>query len=150
MGVMSMTIIMFLKVGPESNDRALVLRHVQNAGYWIARDVTGAGSIVVDGDPATPVFMTLNIPTSATDNKTVIYDLEDMDGGMKKLMRTDQDTGNTTLIAEYIYYDPVGDPDNTTKVITYVSPLLKVQIAATSGGTTVIRKYESTQRVPSE
>ena len=96
MGVMAMTVMMFLRVGPESNDRAIALRQVQNAGYWITRDVTTAGTIVVDTDPATPEFMTLTIPVSTTDNNTVIYDLEDMTGGFKKLVRTDQDNGNHT------------------------------------------------------
>ena len=65
-GVMAMTVGMFLKVGPESNDRAIALRQVQNAGYWIIRDVTGAGTVVVDDDPTTPEFITLNIPVSTT------------------------------------------------------------------------------------
>jgi prepilin-type N-terminal cleavage/methylation domain-containing protein len=147
-GVMAMTIMIFMKVGPESNDRAIALRQVQNAGYWISRDVLEAGNIIVDEDPGTTEFMTLNIRTSITDNKTVVYDLGDMAGGLKKLMRTDQDTGNQILVAEYLYYDPVGDPDNSTDVSTYVSPSFKIQIAAISGDAMVIREYEATQRVP--
>ena len=147
-GVMAMTVGMFLKVGPESNDRAIALRQVQNAGYWIIRDVTGAGTVVVDDDPTTPEFITLNIPVSTTDNKTVVYDLENMMDDYKKLLRTDHDSGKQILIAEYLYCDPSGDPDNT-KVIDYSSPLLKIQITAESGNARVKRKYEVTQRVPS-
>lgn len=149
MGVMSMTIIMFLIAGPESNDRTVAIRQVQNAGYWISRDVTGAGTITVDGDPATPEFITLTIPLSSSDNETVLYEFEDMAGGLKKLVRTNQDSGNQILIAEYIYYDPNGDPGNSTKVISYVSPVLKLQITSVSGGATIIKEYEATQRVPS-
>ncbi len=149
MGVMSMTIIMFFKAGPESNDRTIALRQVQNAGYWISRDVTGASTVAVDGDPVTPEFITLTIPVSSVDNKTVVYDLENMAGGLKRLVRTDQTSGNQILIAEYIYYDPNGDPDNSTKIVTYVSPVLKLQITAVSGGATIIKEYEATQRVPS-
>ena len=132
-----------------SNSHTTCIYQVQNAGYWISRDVLEAGTIAIDSNPATTLFMTLTIPVSGSDSKVVVYDLEDTAEGLKKLLRTDQDTGNQILIAEYLYYDPTGDPDNSTQVIEYVSPMLKLQITATSGDAMVTRKYEATQRVPS-
>ena len=146
-GVMSMAVIVIMKVNPQNNDWAVALQQVQNAGYWISRDTLMANTVTVDGDTATPLFLTMTSPVIGAADKTVIYELEDTADGMKKLTRTDQDTGAQILIAEFIYYDPDVDPANSTKVIDYQDPFLTVRITATAGSATVSRQYEGSQRV---
>ncbi len=151
MGVVSMTIIMVMKISPQNNDWAVALRQVQNAGYWISRDVMMAQSVNV----TTLEFLTLEWVILDDDgnsaNCTVTYQFEDMSDGMKRLIRQKQvgdEPEEQILIAENIYYDPDGDPSNSTKVIDYESPTLTVKMTATCGETTVSRQYETTQRVP--
>ena len=154
MGVMTAAVIMIMKVSPQNNNWAIALRQVQNAGYWISRDVQMSDNLTFDGDPATPEFLTLYLPVMS-DNQTIVYQtlvyqLEDVSGAMKTLMRTDQDSGWQILIAENIYYDPDGDPYDSTKVIDYNSDnqTLEVRMTAISGDTMGTRQYEAKQRVP--
>ena len=153
MGVMAMTIGIIPKVSGESNDQAIALRQVQNAGYWISRDAQRAQNIHTD--VTAPDFLILTWTEwdysgeASSTFHAVTYTLEDMPGGVKKLMRRHQDhegADEQILIAEYIYYDPGGDPDNSTKVIDYQTPTLTVRITATSGEVRVSREYEASRR----
>ncbi len=155
MGVMAMTVMTIMIVSPKSNDQVIALRQVQNAGYWISRDAQRAQNI--DDDVTAPNFLILTWtewdfganPVSATYH-AVTYTLEDMPGGAKKLMRRHQDNEGTDeqiLIAEYIYYDPGGDPGNSTTVIDYQSPTLTVRITATFGEAEKVSSvYEASRR----
>jgi len=156
MGVMAMTVGIMPKVSGESNDQAIALRQVQNAGYWITRDAQRAQNI--DDDVTAPNFLILTWtewdfgvnPVSATYH-AVTYTLEDMPGDAKKLMRRHQDNEGTDeqiLIAEYIYYDPGGDPDNSTGVIDYQSPTLAVRITATFGEAEKVSSVYKASRRP--
>lgn len=145
----SMAVITLMRLSPQSKDWNVALRQVQNAGYWISRDVQSSNTVNIS--PPSPQFLTFTIPTGPTTSKTIVYQFEDMAGGLKRLMRTEQVTGQPskqTMIAEYIYYNPASDPTNSTKVISYQNRELTVRMAATSGKTTVWRQYEATQRVP--
>jgi len=143
MGVMAMTVVTIMIISPKSNDHVIALRQVQNAGYWISRDVLGAKSVTPDNDPAAPLLLTL----IDGNDKTLVYKLEDMAVGTKKLMRTDQDTGGQILIAEYIYYDP-GEEGSTKMDYNSDTRTLTATIAATSGEVKVTKQYKATQRVP--
>lgn len=143
-GAMAMTTATIVKITPQSNDQVIALRQVQNGGYWITRDVQTAQT--VDINPATGEFLKLMLTVVGSDDSTVTYQLEDMAGGMKKLVRTSQ--GVPMLVAEYIYYDPVGNPDTSTNILDYQNNKLSLRITAKSGDTSVIRKYQATQRVP--
>ena len=148
----SMTIITMMRLSPQTNNWAIALHQVQNAGYWISRDVqmSQQKSIIVGTGTPTDPFLKFTIPTGPTTSKTVDYQFEDMSDGLKRLMRND--SGQKTMIAEYIYYDPLGDPDNSTRVTTTPQKengwVLTVRIAATSGNVPVTKTYEATQRVP--
>jgi prepilin-type N-terminal cleavage/methylation domain-containing protein len=157
-GAASMTIITMMRLTPKTNNWAIALHQVQNAGYWISRDVMMSQTILVDSDPGTPTFLTLTVPQPSTvlqpypPPKTIVYQFEDMSGGLKRLMRSDQGVGQI-MIAEYIYYDPLDDPNNSTIVTTTPQEengwVLTLRIAAViSGDEKVIRRYEATQRVP--
>ena len=151
-GVMSMTVIMIMKVAPESNNQAVVLSQVQNAGYWISRDVQRAQNIDIDvTDPNFLILTWTDWDYSGGESSTwhvVTYSLEEPDT-VKKLMRRYQDnvgTDEQILIAQDIYYDPVGDPTGSTQIIAYDSPTLTLRITATSSGKTATRVYEASRR----
>ncbi len=142
----SMAVITLMRLSPQSKDWNVALRQVQNAGYWISRDVQmSKGNITVG--TGNPTFLTLTLPQTTTTSKTIAYKFENMSGNLKRLIRDDQTANQQIMIAEYIYYN-LNDPDNSTRVVGYQNPKLTVRIAATSGMTTVRRQYEATQRVP--
>ena len=153
MGVMSMTIGMIPKISEQSNDQAIALRQVQNAGYWISRDTQRAQH--VHKDVTAPDFLIFtwtewDYGGSSNIYHLVTYMLQDMPNGAKKFMRRHQDSEGVDeqiLIAEYIYYDPAGDPVNSTKVIDYQSPILTVRITALFGEAEMVsRDYEASRR----
>jgi prepilin-type N-terminal cleavage/methylation domain-containing protein len=139
-GTASMAIITIMRLSPRNTDWAVALRQVQNAGYWISRDVMMSNEITVG--TANPTFLTLMLPQVATDEKTVSYELEDMTGGLKRLMRSDD--GKQIMISEYI---SVAGED-TTADYNSDNRTLKLIITAISGDITVTREYDSSQRVP--
>lgn len=153
----SMATITVMRLSPQSNNWAVALSQVQNAGFRISRDVEMSKSLTVDEDPMTPVFLTLVQPewdegSGAVVNKTLTYELEDMSGSLKRLVRIDQSTGGQTMISEYIYYDPVNDPDASTRVIEYASVdgILTLRMVATHGDATVSREYKASHRVSAD
>ncbi len=150
---MTMTTATIVKITPQSNDHIIVLNQAQNAGYWITRDVQTAQT--VDPNPAAG-FLELTSSVfsgGAYVDATILYRLDampNMPGTIKRLMRVSNDV--TMMVAEYIYYDPVGNPDATTKILP-PDPLhpdkVSFRITAKSGG--VISEpmnYEATQRLP--
>lgn len=152
-GALAMTVITLMQISPQSRDWNVALRQVQNAGYWISRDVQmSKGDIAIDtGDP----FLSFTIPTGPDTNNTVEYRFEDMSDSLKRLVRVDTASGQQTMIAEYIFYNPNNGnstcvTDNNSQCIVTGSQKekLAVRIAATCGNTTVKRQYEATQRVP--
>jgi len=155
MGVMSMSVIMMMKVSQQNSDQALALQQVQDAGYWVSRDIVQAQ--VIDEAPASPELLVLQWveinDAGISENCTVTYQLDDMADGTKKLTRKLEVDGALQaqiLVAEYLYYEPVSDPDTSTIVLDYPSPLLKFRITAMLGTATVSRQYEATQRVPAD
>jgi len=50
-GAVSMAIMSIMKITPLNNDRAVVLRQVQNAGHWVSLDVLGASSVMPQPEP---------------------------------------------------------------------------------------------------
>jgi prepilin-type N-terminal cleavage/methylation domain-containing protein len=146
-GAASMTIITMMRLSPQTNNWAIALRQVQNAGYWISHDVQMAEILTVE-DPATLKFLTLIVPewdpvSGAVVDRTLVYEFEDMPGGLQRLMRTNQDTGGQTMIAEYISSAPPPIYNSGNRTLTFT-------IEATSGNVPVTRDYEAMQRVPAQ
>jgi len=136
----SMTVITMMRLAPKSTDWAIALRQVQNAGYLISRDALMADNITVG--TGNPTFLTLRQPQiPPADPKDIVYELEDMPGGMQRITRDDSD-GEPIMLAEYIsvatakYYS---GSENGTLILT---------IEATYGEATVKRTYETMQRIP--
>jgi prepilin-type N-terminal cleavage/methylation domain-containing protein len=141
-GAASMTIITMMRLTPQSNNWAIALHQVQNAGHWISRDVQMSQGAINTGD-GNPIFLTLTQPQNPTDNTTIVYQFEDMPNGLKKLMRTDQNSGEQIVIAEFISATGATYSTNCTDNCT-----LTFTITATSGNVPVTRDYEAMQRVP--
>ena len=147
--VISMAIIAIYKISPQSNNHVIALQQVQNAGFWISNDVKTAGEI--NDAPGAPAFLEFTVPLPGGGEKTVTYELQNTADGMKKLLRSDSDAGTQILIAQHLYYNPGGDPENSTKAI-YDSDnrSLLLQITAVSGTVTVSRQYGIEQRVTAD
>jgi prepilin-type N-terminal cleavage/methylation domain-containing protein len=148
-GAMTVTTATIAKITPQNNDQVVILRQVQNAGYWITRDVQMAQA--VNSNPASGILelTTKEYIAGSYVDSIVTYHLEDMDGGLKKLMRTSEDS--TILVAEDIYYNPDGDLENSTKILDYDSQThaLSFRISAKSGDVLMFkREYTAIQRVP--
>ena len=144
-GAASMTVVTMMRLTPQTNNWAIALRQVQNAGHWISRDVQmSQGNIDIDPDPAT--FLTLTQPKNPTDNKTIVYQFEDMGDGLQRLTRNNQADGEQIMIAEYISIDN----NDTTASYNSDNRTLNFTITAISGDVPpVTRDYEAMQRVPS-
>lgn len=141
LGAASMTVITMLRLSPRTNNWAVALRQVQNAGYWISRDAQQSKTIVV-GTGST--FLTMSQTQIQPPDKTVTYQFQDMPGGLKRLMRNDSIAG-LTLVSEYI---SVSGSDTNAVYNTGNRILTFTITATTSGDTTVTRQYEAAQRVP--
>jgi prepilin-type N-terminal cleavage/methylation domain-containing protein len=147
-GAASMTTVTMMRLTPQNNDWAVALHQVQNAGHWISHDVQMAQGDITVGD-GNPTFLTLIVPEwddvlDEVVNETVVYELEDMSGGLKRLIRNNQTDVEETIIAEFIS----GDNDDTNATYDDTSGTLTFTITAASGTATVTREYESMQRVP--
>jgi prepilin-type N-terminal cleavage/methylation domain-containing protein len=141
LGAASMTIITMLRLSPRTNNWAVALRQVQNAGYWISRDVQQSKTIVV-GTGST--FLTMSQTQIVPPDKTVTYQFQDMPAGeLKRLMRNDSIDG-LILVSEYI---SVSGSD-TNAVYNSDNRTLTFTITARSGDVPVTIRYQAAQRVP--
>ncbi|MBM3155618.1 MAG: prepilin-type N-terminal cleavage/methylation domain-containing protein [Chloroflexi bacterium] len=95
MGVMSMSIASIMKITPLNNDRVITLNQVQNAGYWVSRDVLMAQ--VVDPEPSANVLMHLEWDEWDGTHKAVDYVF---DGDELRRVLNDDSPG--MLIARYV------------------------------------------------
>ena len=139
-GAASTATIAMMRLGPRNSDWAIALRQVQNAGWWISRDVQMSQGDITIGTGATYLTLTLPQDQNPANNKQIVYQFQDMAGGLKRLSRNDQVT--QIMVAEYISIPtpPIYNSDNRTLTFT---------ITATVGNVSVPPKtYEATQRVP--
>ncbi len=132
-----------------SNNHMTAVRQVQNAGYWISQDTLIAQSIVTDDDPETSELEFITLKWTNWENGDVhkiVYTLEDMPGGLKKLKR------------QYLIYDAGGV--EIGNMMTFVAECIvgsasfseqdgvwKLSIEARSGAETETREYEVNPRV---
>jgi len=154
MVALSMTVMTIMRISPLSRDWAVALEENQNAGYYISRDVQSAR--LINSAPTSPQFLDLTVPewddtTGTVVDRTVVYKFEDMEDGLKRLVRIyDFPDGPQTLIAESIYYNPDADPDNSTGAIcSSDNQTLTLKITTMTSDTAIVQKeYEAKQRVP--
>ena len=141
-GAVAMTITTLLLNEGQAAGQNTALPQVQNAGYWISRDVQMARIVTLD-EPG--VFLRLDIPRdNIPDNDYTIDYLFDGD----KLKRQVYDSLGTltseTFIADYI------DTSNTTfSVLGADAGLYKLTVRASRDETGATRSYEISQRLRS-
>jgi prepilin-type N-terminal cleavage/methylation domain-containing protein len=137
-GAASAITITLMRVSPHSTSWSYALRQVQNAGFWISRDVEMSQGDI-DVSPPSPKLLSLTVPYgSAGDNKTVDYQFETQNGELW-LMRNDSIEGQTA-VAQYI-----SDTDVQYNPGTHT---LTFSLSAQYGKTPAItRQYKAMQRV---
>jgi prepilin-type N-terminal cleavage/methylation domain-containing protein len=136
MGVMAMTIIMMIKVGSQNNDYALSLSQVQNAGYWITRDVMNGQTV----SPQPEEGILLTVEWNDWDNTHYKIDYV-WDGN--KLRREINENSPGTLVAQYIVIGDTtfeADPESDNQY--------QLTVKAAQGNAEVERTYRAMVRVP--
>ncbi|HEY95761.1 MAG TPA: prepilin-type N-terminal cleavage/methylation domain-containing protein [Dehalococcoidia bacterium] len=128
-----------------NNDRNTAITQLENASYWISRDVLMSQVVDTSGSD----FFSANwTEYESGDIYEVTYTFADMDeGDYKKLLRTQSINGtdNTTrLVAEHINSEPSKTTCNFTDGIFYIS----ITVTAGEGGLTQseTRTYEIVPR----
>ncbi len=147
-GAAGVTTVQVLTVTKRSNDHTIAIRQVQTAGHWISNDALMAANVVVDDDPQTAEFLTFTWTEWGYDEESIYHEVtyffEDLSAdGIGTLKRTHWSSAGTdkqTLIAEHIYYTP-DVPENTDTEAEYTTPVLTLQVVASLGEATEIRKY---------
>lgn len=144
MPVMAMTIISLLTNHQQANDHNIVLHEVQNAGYWISRDVQMAKNVTLNGSSGFP--LTLDIPVDRDENNDIRVDYLFDDNKLKrKVYDASQTLISETLIAEYI------DITDTTFSIldsdNYYLNTYYLTVKVSKGEVVVERSYGISQRL---
>ena len=105
-----------------NSNRMTAVRQVQNAGYWVSRDVQMAQSITTD-NLTPPNLLVLGWVDDSGNTYQVIYTLEDMVGSEFKKLERNQSINSaaniTTLVAQCIDYGKTsGEFNNNTLILT--------------------------------
>lgn len=89
-GAANMSIFQVVKGTERSNNQMTATRQVQNAGYWLSHDTHMAQTVITGDDPETieNEFVTFKWTFwESGEVHTIVYTLEDVSGGLKKLKR---------------------------------------------------------------
>jgi len=146
----TMTVFQTINVTERSNNQMTAIRQVQNAGYWISRDVQRAENITTDNlSSANFIFLTWTERDYENDDiyHSVTYFFEELADEIGKLKRnhwSSAGANDETLVAEYISYDPA-DSVNTSNV-SYQNSVLTVKLTALSGDAEKTREYRINRR----
>jgi prepilin-type N-terminal cleavage/methylation domain-containing protein len=121
-----------LKGTERNGNHMTVVSQVQNAGYWIGRDVHMAQSITAD-NLTLPDFLLISwTEEDSGDEYQIVYTLENMlEGTFKKLQRSQSINGgasSTMLVAQYI------DPDVQKTKGQFSNGMLTLTVTATVNG----------------
>jgi prepilin-type N-terminal cleavage/methylation domain-containing protein len=134
MGVMSMTVMSIMIIAPRSSNWAIALRQVQNAGYWISRDVLMSENVTVD-EPG--VFLALEWDDGGGAHYEVDYVFSD-----GELRRQLNGASPGTLVAQYIV-----EADTSFVVDDLVDTKYDLTVKASHDGVEVERVYGITPRL---
>jgi prepilin-type N-terminal cleavage/methylation domain-containing protein len=146
-------ILFVFNVNFATANRMSAVRQVRNVGFWISPDVQMARDVVPENNPATPELLTLSWTDWATgNNHTVIYTLEDMSGGFKRLQREHKigsDPPSITIVAEYIDPDQTSIAPDEACYFPFCGKFI-FEVTATVGGQSETRQYEVETRPGSQ
>jgi len=136
-GAVTTTTMPLLTNPQRSSNHNIVLQQVQNAGYWISRDVQMAKTVTPGVSGGFPITLVIPVDTNPYNDETISYSFDD-----NNLER--QVNGSTeTMIAEYIDV-----ADTTFSMVD--SNTYQLTVKASNGEAMVERSYEVTQRLSSE
>ena len=138
MPVMAMTIISLLTSHQQANDHNIVLHEVQNAGYWISRDVQMAENVTLNGPSGFPLNLDIPVDRDESNDLSVDY-LFDGNKLKRQVYNSSETLISETLIAEYIDIT-----DTTFSILDSDNYSLTVKIS--KGEVVVERSYEVSQR----
>lgn len=132
--------VMTILTNPErSTDHNIVLQQVQNAGYWVSRDVQVAKMVTPGANNGFPVTLVVPVDDNPANDYSIVYLFDD-----SKLKRQEYDSTPTlvseTLIADYV------DTDNTT-FSALAAGSYQLTVRAAKGETAIRRSYEVSQRL---
>jgi len=143
MGVMTMTIMTMMRVGPKNNAQAIVFTQVQNAGLFISRDAMMADNITTrPSNSFLSLYWTGTEPTPVI--HTIDYVIENTIEGTV-LKRQTSPEGAITQIAEYIDLYPATSANLTASDSTTKAKLVFI-IQSSFGGAEAHRTYAVTPR----
>jgi len=151
-GAAGSAIFQIMRNTERNSDHMTVVRQVQNAGYWISRDVQMAQSANVTDSLTPPDFLVLSWTTwNGTSGNPVYYSaryfFENTNNGtgtLKRSYRSSDGVNQTTLIAQYIYYNP-SDIVNTSNA-SYQSSVLIIKITSLVEQTIESKEYRIKRR----
>jgi len=118
-----------------------LLQQVQNAGYWISRDVQMAGNVTTTDPNGFPLILAVPIDDDPNHDYTIKY-IFNGDTLKRQLYDSSDNLTSETLIAQYV------DTDNTT-FSNVEADLYKLSIRATLDNEAVTASYEVKQRLAS-
>ncbi len=136
MGVLSMTVISIMIITPRTNDWAIALRQVQNAGYWISRDVLMSQIVTPAQNPGDPL-----VALEWDDGDGTHYEVDYVVTDDDELRRELNGASPGILIAQYI----VGVGTDTTFVDDGNNKYM-LTVKASHGDAEVGRVYQVTPR----
>jgi prepilin-type N-terminal cleavage/methylation domain-containing protein len=132
------TILMNYGQAAEQN---VVLPQVQNAGYWISRDVQMASGITPSGPNGFPLYLDIPVDTDEDNDYVIEYLFEEGNN----LIRDDSSQpieSSKTLIAVHI------DTDNTIfSTVDAAAGHYRFTVTAAKDGAGVTMSYEIKQRI---
>ncbi|MFC2071417.1 type II secretion system protein J [Chloroflexota bacterium] len=140
--VVALTTTTLLMNSQQPSVQQILLQQVQNAGYWMPRDIQMSGNVTLSGPNGFPV--TINIPVDQDENNN--YDVKYLFAGDKMKRQQFDSLDNLTsetLIAQYV------DINNTT-CDNVTEDLYKLTIRVSLDEETVTASYEMRRRLTTQ
>ncbi len=136
-GAAGAAIFQVLRNTERNNDHMTVVRQVQNAGYWISRDAQMAQTVSAD-NLTLPDFLVISWTELRAPNDAVYHSATyffeglttDGIGTLKRNHWSTAGENQTSLIAQYIYCNPIDVDDTNSSKAIYDSPVLTVKLTA--------------------
>ena len=135
-GGITMTIMNVFNTNLRTSNHMVAVSQVEHAGFWVSPDGQMALSVNASGGSGFPLTLTW-VEGGTNDVHEVIYTLEDMPVGLKRLQREhyiESELDFTIVVAEYI------DPAQTSCV--WAGGELTFTVTATVGTQSETREYE--------
>lgn len=132
-GGITMTIMNVFNANLRTSNHMTAVSQVEHAGFWVSPDV----QMALDVDTESEFLKLTWVEGGTNDVHEVIYSLEDMPVGLKRLQREhyiESELDSTIVVAEYI------DPVQTSCV--WAGGKLTFTVTATVGAQSETREYE--------